>query len=59
MTDPDVTSILPEHIDPICGMAVDPASAAGSTEYEGVTYYFCSEGCQRTFMEDPSVYVGR
>lgn len=59
MTDTtDATSILPEHVDPICGMAIDPATAVASTEYEGVTYYFCSEDCHRTFAADPSVYVG-
>ena len=30
-------------IDPICGMTVDPDSAAGTYEYEGTTYYFCEQ----------------
>lgn len=30
------------HIDPVCGMTVDPATAAGKFDYEGQTYYFCS-----------------
>src|SRR6476659_1356391 len=34
-----------EHIDPICGMRVDPEKAAGSFEHDGTTYYFCSKGC--------------
>ena len=28
--------------DPVCGMTVDPATAAAHFDYEGVTYYFCS-----------------
>ncbi|MGH2695525.1 MAG: heavy metal translocating P-type ATPase, partial [Actinomycetota bacterium] len=28
--------------DPVCGMTVDPSSAAGSEEHGGKTYYFCS-----------------
>jgi len=28
------------EIDPVCGMTVQPASAAGSYEYQGKTYYF-------------------
>jgi Cu+-exporting ATPase len=36
-------------IDPVCGMEVDPATAAGSSEHEGQTYYFCSTGCKRRF----------
>ena len=33
------------HIDPVCGMAVDPDHAAGSTTYDGKQYYFCNPGC--------------
>jgi Cu+-exporting ATPase len=44
-------------IDPVCGMEVDPTTAAGSSEYEGVTYYFCSVGCKRQFDQDPQVFV--
>jgi P-type Cu+ transporter len=40
-------------IDPICGMTVDPATAAGQFEYEGVTYYFCAPSCLETFKRDP------
>ena len=29
-------------IDPVCGMTVQPATAAGSYEYQGKTYYFCA-----------------
>jgi Cu+-exporting ATPase len=28
--------------DPVCGMDIDPATAAGTSEYKGQTYYFCS-----------------
>ena len=34
-----------EHIDPVCGMMADPASAP-SHVHDGKTYYFCSEGCK-------------
>ena len=40
-------------IDPICGMTVDPATAAGQFEYKGVTYYFCAPSCLETFKRDP------
>ncbi|MGB3434817.1 HAD-IC family P-type ATPase, partial [Achromobacter sp.] len=43
--------------DPICGMSIDPATAAGSAEYEGATYYFCSNHCVATFKEDPAKYA--
>ena len=40
-------------IDPICGMTVDPATAAGSHEYKGQRYYFCSSSCLERFKADP------
>ncbi|HEU0291448.1 MAG TPA: YHS domain-containing protein [Anaerolineales bacterium] len=39
--------------DPVCGMDIDPATAAGTSEYEGQTYYFCSLGCKKSFDKDP------
>jgi YHS domain-containing protein len=44
-------------IDPVCGMEVDPATAAGTSEYQGTTYYFCSVGCKRQFDKDPQAFV--
>jgi YHS domain-containing protein len=43
--------------DPVCGMDVDPASAAGSSEYKGKTYYFCAVSCKKSFDEDPEKYL--
>ena len=36
-------------IDPVCGMAVDPESAAGTLTHAGSTYYFCSRDCLNQF----------
>ena len=36
-------------LDPICGMHVDPRSAAGTVSHEGATYYFCSSDCRNQF----------
>jgi YHS domain-containing protein len=44
--------------DPVCGMDVDPKSAAGKSTYQGKTYYFCSPGCKRDFDKEPEKYVG-
>ena len=38
-----------EFVDPVCGMTVDPATAAGTSERDGVRYYFCSPGCKEKF----------
>jgi YHS domain-containing protein len=31
--------------------------AAGSSEYQGKTYYFCSVGCKRKFDQNPEQYA--
>lgn len=36
-------------VDPVCGMTIDPASAAGTSERDGKTYYFCSTMCKERF----------
>ena len=43
--------------DPVCGMKVNPASAAGKTEHGGRTYYFCSPHCQEKFRAAPARYA--
>jgi Cu+-exporting ATPase len=43
--------------DPVCNMDVDPATAAGSSEYKGQTYYFCSQGCVKRFNAEPEKYL--
>jgi YHS domain-containing protein len=45
--------------DPVCGMEVEPASAAAKRDFGGQTYYFCSEGCARQFDADPAAYLPR
>jgi len=45
------------EVDPVCGMDVDPKTAAGKSEYQEKTYYFCSPGCKRDFDKDPAKYV--
>ena len=44
--------------DPVCGMKVDAAKAAGKHEHKGKTYYFCSKGCREKFKADPERYLG-
>ncbi len=43
--------------DPVCGMTVDPAKAAGRSEYQGKTYLFCSAGCKSKFDGRPDRYL--
>lgn len=44
--------------DPVCGMTVDPASAAASVEHAGRMYHFCSKHCAATFTAKPANYTG-
>jgi Cu+-exporting ATPase len=40
-------------------MQVDEQQAAGSSDYQGQTYYFCSSRCRQQFDQDPQRYVSR
>ncbi|PYR55495.1 MAG: copper-transporting ATPase [Acidobacteria bacterium] len=46
-------------LDPVCGMTVDPARAAGQVEHQGQMYYFCSKGCAAKFTADPERFLAR
>ena len=43
--------------DVVCGMMVEPAKAAGTSEYEGKRYFFCGKGCKAKFDAEPEKYV--
>ena len=44
-------------VDPVCGMTVDPARAAGHVDYQGQTYYFCGRGCVEKFRANPAEFI--
>lgn len=46
-------------IDPICGMTVNPETAAGKFEHEGKTYHFCSKHCLHKFSQNPESYLNK
>jgi YHS domain-containing protein len=43
--------------DPVCGMSVDPKSAAATTTHQGKQYAFCSQNCKETFEKNPQRYA--
>jgi Cu+-exporting ATPase len=45
-------------LDPVCGMTIDPADAAGHVEHRGQTYYFCHQSCVDAFRADPERFLG-
>ncbi|MGZ4131581.1 MAG: YHS domain-containing protein [Actinomycetota bacterium] len=44
-------------IDPVCGMAVEPETAAAAWEHDGQTYFFCSVGCMERFRAEPARFL--
>ena len=43
--------------DPVCGMTVDEKTAAGRSDYQGKTYYFCAAICKTRFDASPEKFV--
>ena len=43
--------------DPVCGMQIDPATAAGTSVHRGETIYFCNPHCKARFDADPDRYL--
>jgi Cu+-exporting ATPase len=43
--------------DPVCGMSVDPHTAAHRADHDGRPYFFCSAGCRTKFVADPARYL--
>jgi P-type Cu+ transporter len=44
-------------VDPVCGMTIAPADAAGTHEHRGRTYYFCARSCLERFRQDPDAFL--
>ncbi len=45
--------------DLVCGMDINHATAAGKSDYNGQTYYFCSLGCKKAFDQNPEKYLDK
>ena len=43
--------------DPVCGMSVTVSAEARQADYDGETFYFCSDKCQTKFKADPIYYA--
>jgi YHS domain-containing protein len=44
-------------IDQVCGMTVDPLTSTHKAVHDGVTFWFCSAGCQAEFEKEPQRYL--
>ncbi len=43
--------------DPVCGMEIEERNAAGQSEYQGRTFYFCSSACKEQFDANPTQFI--
>jgi Cu+-exporting ATPase len=43
--------------DPVCGMQISQQNAAGTTNHQGQTFFFCSVECQEKFVQSPERYA--
>ncbi|MGZ8849061.1 MAG: heavy metal translocating P-type ATPase [Thermoanaerobaculia bacterium] len=43
--------------DPVCGMTINAADAAATSDLNGTTYYFCMPACKTKFDAEPEKYL--
>ena len=48
-------SVSGKPLDPVCGMEIEPARAAGTRVVSGRTFFFCSQMCLDTFDKNPDL----
>jgi len=46
-----------QSLDVACGMTIDVRKTTLRSEYQGKTFYFCSEKCKRTFDTNPRLFI--
>ena len=49
----------PAAKDPVCGMAVNPATSKHSLKHAGKPYYFCCGHCAEKFKAEPEKYLNQ
>jgi Cu+-exporting ATPase len=54
--DTDTPAAIDQALDPVCGMTVKQ-SVAGSFDYEGTTWFFCSAHCLAAFRKEPTHFI--
>ena len=45
--------------DLVCGMEIDPKTAAAKLDHKGKTYYFCALSCRDKFKANPEKYIAK
>ncbi|RJQ48333.1 MAG: heavy metal translocating P-type ATPase [Nitrospiraceae bacterium] len=44
--------------DPVCNMSIEDKEVAGTSSYNGTTYYFCSMPCKEKFDKNQDAFLG-
>jgi putative ABC transport system ATP-binding protein len=57
LEDGEFKDMVEMALDPVCNMSVDRNSAPASTVWNGITYFFCANGCREDFLKDPEKYL--
>jgi YHS domain-containing protein len=50
---------LANAVDPVCGMELKRADAAGAVDFHGTVYFFCSAACRDQFTADPELFIAQ
>ena len=45
------------HFDPVCGMGVNPGKTRLVANYQGHSFWFCSDVCRFAFESNPQKYL--
>ena len=48
---------MTEHKCPVCGMEMESEDVASESNYEGKSYYFCSDECRKKWDANPARYA--
>src|SRR5215475_2321097 len=54
---PEPTARASATRDPVCGMAVERATAKHHVRHDGVDHFFCSANCKAKFQAEPRRYL--
>jgi ArsR family transcriptional regulator len=53
----ELSEIVPQVLDPVCGMWLSPKTAAFGLKHGKDKYYFCASGCLKKFKKNHRQYV--
>jgi len=46
-----------QTLDPVCKMTIESSTAAAQAKFNGVTYYFCMQGCKESYLPKKGLFA--